>query len=169
MQLVSRNRCCQESRLAAGQYAHDEESERNPVVRDLEELEVENQGLFFHYRELNRQLLATGQPALVNNDPRLIRDDYTVSGFCFLFDNDPVTFESDCDTGYESENSQITANVIWDISANHTFTFSGGYQDVTVFQRTDWLTIGSVMSEAGPLSSPTMMEMESKMARVSTT
>ena len=135
-----------------------EESERNPVVRDLEELEVENQGLFFHYRELNRQLLATGQPALVNQDPRLIRDDYTISGFCFLFDNDPLTFESDCDTGYESENSQITANVAWDISDKHTFTFSGGFQDVTVFQRTDWLTIGAEIRTEDYESEAIMLE-----------
>lgn len=145
-------------RVTVDLKARYEESERNPVVRNLEELEVSNQGLFFHYRELNRQLLATGQPALVDGDPRLIRDDYTISGFCFLFDNDPTTFESDCDTGYESENQQITANVQWDINDDHTFTFSGGIQDVTVFQRTDWLTIGAEIRTEDFDSEAIMME-----------
>ena len=82
-----------------------------PNERVTVDLKVSNQGLFFHYRELNRQLVATGQSELVDNDPRIVRDDYTNSGFCFLFDNDPTSFESACDTGYESENNQFTGNV----------------------------------------------------------
>ncbi|MGY8790831.1 MAG: hypothetical protein ACKVKR_11245, partial [Pseudomonadales bacterium] len=38
-----------------------EESNRNPVVRNLEKLEVSNQALFYHYKELDRHLVATGQ------------------------------------------------------------------------------------------------------------
>ena len=135
-----------------------EESNRNPVVRNLEKLEVSNQALFYHYKELDRHLVATGQSALIDNDPRIVRDDYTNSGFCFLFDNDPTTFESACNTGYSSENQQITGNVEWDINENHTFTFSGGYQDVTVSQRIDWLTIGAEIRTQNYDSNALMLE-----------
>jgi iron complex outermembrane receptor protein len=145
-------------RVTVDLKARFEESDRNPVVRNLEELEVSNQGLFFHYRELNRQLVATGQSELVDNDPRIVRDDYTNSGFCFLFDNDPTSFESACDTGYESENNQFTGNVEWDINENHTFTFSGGYQEVTVSQRIDWLTVGAEIRTQDYDSEAVMLE-----------
>ena len=120
-----------------------EKSDRNPVVRNLEQFEVSNQGLVYHYRELARQLVATGQSALVDNDPRLVRDDYTNSGFCFLFDNDPTSFESACNTGYQSRNKQLTGNVEWDINETHTLTLVGGYQEVEVSQQIDWLTVGA--------------------------
>ena len=135
-----------------------EESDRNPVVRDLEELRVTDQGLLFHYRELQRHLMAAGEPALVNDDPRLLLDDYTVSGYCFLFDNDPQTFESDCNTGYDSEYRQVTGNIQWDINANHGFVFNGGYQDVEVRQAVDWLTIGAEIRYEDYTSQALMLE-----------
>ena len=119
-----------------------EESDRNPVVRGMDELLVSQGRLIFHYGELNRQLVATGNPPLVDGDPRLIRDAYTTSGYCMLFDNDPTSFEDDCATGLKSENLQVTANLAWDINENNSFKFSAGYQDVHVDQRTDWLTVG---------------------------
>lgn len=135
-----------------------EESDRNPVVRDLDGLVVSTRPLSFHYNELNRHLQATGHPALVDNDPRLILDDYTISGFCFLYDNDPTTFESDCNTGYSSENKQFTANVEWDINANHSLSFNGGIQEVEVDQVTDWLTIGAELRTENYESEAIMLE-----------
>jgi iron complex outermembrane receptor protein len=124
----------------------------------MDELLVSPQRLIFHYGELNRQLVATGNAPLIDNDPRLIRDAYTTSGFCMLFDNDPTSFEDDCATGLKSENTQFTANLAWDINENNTLKFSGGYQDVSVDQRSDWLTIGVEIRSENYQAEATMLE-----------
>ena len=55
-----------------------EQTRGNPSSRDMEELDIMTAPLGAHIAQLNRQLINNGEPALVQSDPRLLLDDYTV-------------------------------------------------------------------------------------------
>jgi iron complex outermembrane recepter protein len=120
-----------------------EERDSNPMTRVVDAMAVDVGPLGFHARELNRQLINTGQPPLVNNDARVLRDDFTQSGLCFVEDNDPLTFDEACYTTYESKNTQLTARVGWDLSSEHTLSFMIGYADVETRNVNDWIGFGA--------------------------
>ena len=135
-----------------------EDANGNLATRDLEVLDVMTAPLGAHIRELNRQLVNTGEPALVQNDPRLVLDEFTISGFCFLVDNDPLSWESDCDTWEISDNQQYTGTLTWDLNENQSLKVTLGQHNVLNSQAVDWITYGAEIRYQDYEADATMFE-----------
>lgn len=136
-----------------------EDANGNLATRDLEELNILTvPGLGAHIRELNRQLVNNGEPALVQNDPRLVLDDFTISGYCFLFDNDPLSWESDCDTWEISDNQQYTGTLNWDLAENQSLRVTIGQHQVFNSASTDWIAYGAEVRQQEYDADATMVE-----------
>jgi len=135
-----------------------EQTRGNPSSRDMEELDIMTAPLGAHIAQLNRQLINNGEPALVQNDPRLLLDDYTVSGYCFLVDMDPLSWESDCATWDDSDNRQYTGALTWDLNENHGLQVTFGRHDVSNSEATDWITYGAEIRYRDYEGDATMLE-----------
>ncbi len=118
-----------------------EEAVGDPSTRTITSVELINP-LSNHLGQLNRALVMNGQPALTSGDERLILDDFSQSGFCFLFDMDP-DWDSGCDTWSRADNSQITASVNWVLNEDHSLKVSAGTHDIWNSRAVDWLGYGA--------------------------
>ncbi len=119
-----------------------EEQNGNSYTRTIEYVDLQGP-LGFHLEQLNRALINDGQPGIVQNDPRLVLDDFSGPGFCFLFDNSATTWESECDQISRADNEQITAAVNWVLNDNHSLKFSLGQHDIWNQRAVDWLGWGA--------------------------
>ena len=121
-----------------------EDAENTPNARVANALVLDNGGLFFHGREIDRQFVNAGQGGLVNDDPRIVVGDYAVAGFCILDDNDPTNFEFDsCGTDQNSDNAYYTAALTYDINENHSLKASAGYTDIDFDFTSEWVASGA--------------------------
>jgi iron complex outermembrane receptor protein len=91
---------------------------------------------------LSDALEEAGQPRLqVVDDPRIIRDDFTMPDFCFVDDWDPDWDEA-CELRNDNRYYQIDANVSYRISENTTFTSITGYTRLKHVGNSDWQALG---------------------------
>ena len=118
-----------------------EEAVGDPSTRTITSVELINP-LSNHLGQLNRALVMNGHPALTSGDERLILDDFSQSGFCFLFDMEP-SWDSGCDTWSRADNSQITASVNWVLNEDHSLKVSAGQHDIWNSRAVDWLGYGA--------------------------
>ena len=119
-----------------------EEQNGNSTTRTIEYVDLQGP-LGFHLGQLNNALLNDGAPGISQNDPRLVLDDFSGPGFCFLFDNSATTWEPECNTMASADNEQITASVNWILNENHSVKFSLGQHDIWNQRAVDWLGWGA--------------------------
>ncbi len=118
-----------------------EEAMGDPSTRTITSVELINP-LSNHLGQLNRSLVMNGLPALTSGDQRLILDDYSQSGFCFLYDMEP-SWDPGCDTWSRADNSQISASVNWALNEDHSLKVSAGQHDIWNSRAVDWLGYGA--------------------------
>lgn len=91
---------------------------------------------------LSDALEAAGQPRLdVYQDPRLVLDDYTMPGFCFLDDFDP-DWDDACLLSNNSEYTQADLNMQWRINDDLSFSSVTGYSKLESEGYADWQMLG---------------------------
>jgi iron complex outermembrane receptor protein len=73
-------------------------------------------------------LEAAGQPRLTINDPRIVRDDYTMPDWCFVDDADP-DWDAACEQSNDAQYSQLDANVQWQLNDVWALTSITGISD----------------------------------------
>lgn len=105
-------------------------------------VELDAPPLGAHLGQVSDAFTSNGLPGITSGDERLLIDDFTQSGICILYDNNPG-WESDCNTWSEADNNQTTANVLWDINDNNSLKFTLGQQDINNNRAVDWLGYGA--------------------------
>jgi iron complex outermembrane recepter protein len=83
----------------------------------------------------------SGQPRLSHNDPRLIRDDYSMPSWCFLNGPNP-DWDDMCRQWNTARYAQYDMNVDWRISDNISMTSTTGYSDFKSRGVSDWQLMG---------------------------
>ena len=127
------------------------QADGNPGSRDIVALNASNYAFNVnrprpfdqHLGQLNRLLVMAGHSPIVDNDPRLVLDDYTQTGWCFIEDNDPFTWDDACDTWEMSDNRQFTGSVTWDISDTQNLKLTAGKHDVFNADSVEWVPFGA--------------------------
>jgi iron complex outermembrane recepter protein len=71
---------------------------------------------------MNVLLLNDRQPALRENDPRFVIDDFTAPSLCIIDDIDPDTFGAGCSTDLEGSQSVFSARAEWNLSESLSLT-----------------------------------------------
>ncbi len=113
-----------------------------------------------------RAILATdpSQPAFVENDPRIVLDDYTVPNYCLLDgDNDPFTrlsraqaesagfgaaFLSDCSIDTQEEMTLVSLDINWNISDSMSLRSLTGLLGIEAEVPADWAYSGGFITES---------------------
>jgi iron complex outermembrane receptor protein len=130
-------------RLTLGLSSAKSESDGNP--QDLATFDM-NPDLNFQGNRadwISDFLAAAGQPRISpDNDPRIVLDDYTMPGWCFLDDADP-DWDALCEQTNESDYQQFDVNLEWQINDNLTLTSITGLSDFESNGITDWVMLGS--------------------------
>jgi iron complex outermembrane receptor protein len=87
-------------------------------------------------------LEAAGQPRLSINDPRVVRDDYTLPDWCFIDDADP-DWDAACEQSNDSKYTQFDVNVQWQLNDVWTLTSITGLSDFESAGINDAIGLGS--------------------------
>lgn len=82
-----------------------------------------------------------GQSRLRHNDPRLIRDDFSMPDWCFLDDADP-DWDDMCRQWNSSRYTQVDMNLRWDLSSNLTLLSTTGISRFRSSGASDWPLMG---------------------------
>lgn len=91
---------------------------------------------------LSDALEQTGQaPIAPLNDPRIVRDDFTMPDFCFLDDFDPDWDEA-CALSNDSVYWQADANLSWTISETLSLQSTTGFSEMDHTGLTSWQQLG---------------------------
>lgn len=116
---------------------------------------------FVMSRRLNDALVAFGEPALVDDDPRLVLDDYTVHNYCLLDgDGDPFTdtgaratldygalgieqSAAGCETPVDITNDMVFADFRYDLTDNIALKLLTGYTSVENDSVRQWVYSGT--------------------------
>jgi iron complex outermembrane receptor protein len=116
-------------RISVGLSRADTESDGNP--QDIETFDM-NPNLNFEGQRadwLSDFLEAAGQAPLdANNDSRIVLDDFTLPGWCFVDDGDP-DWDPACEVVNNSEYSQLDVHVGWQINDTWSLTSTTGLSD----------------------------------------
>ncbi len=96
-----------------------------------------------HFSALSTLLTDFGEPALVENDTRLITDGYEAPSFCLWDDPNPLTFSDRCETNLEAEMQVYTARARWNIDDNFSFTSISGHIKGEQVSTNDWVWTGA--------------------------
>lgn len=83
----------------------------------------------------------SGQERLSQNDPRLVRDDYSMPDWCFLDGPNP-DWEDMCQQWNKARYTQFDMNVNLRINDNVDLTSTTGYSDFSSSGVTDWQLMG---------------------------
>jgi iron complex outermembrane receptor protein len=95
-----------------------------------------------NYADWVSDFLATsGQERLTQNDPRLVRDDYSMPDWCFLDDANP-DWDDLCRQWNKAKYSQFDANITWQISDRVTMVSTTGVSDFSSSGVSDWQLLG---------------------------
>jgi iron complex outermembrane recepter protein len=87
-------------------------------------------------------LQAAGQPRLSVNDPRVVRDDFTLPDWCFIDDADP-DWDPACEQANESNYQQLDFNVSWQLNDTWAFTSTTGLSQFDSTGIADWIMLSS--------------------------
>jgi iron complex outermembrane receptor protein len=124
------------------QVSHSE-TKSNGDARDISSWELG--GTAFprnFFQGLNVLLQAQGEAPLVENDPRLVLDDYTVANYCTLDDLNPLTFGSECKTDLEGSMDVVSAKIKWDLNEDWSLTSITGFLAGEQSNASDWTWTG---------------------------
>jgi iron complex outermembrane receptor protein len=92
---------------------------------------------------LSDALVLAGQaPLTAVDDPRVVRDDFTMPDFCLLDDFDPDWDEA-CAQRDDNKYYQADAKLDWQLSDNLTLTSTSGYAKLDHVGITDWQLLGT--------------------------
>ncbi len=97
-------------------------------------------------------LAAAGQPRLTIEDPRIVGDDYTMPGWCFVEDADP-DWDAACEQRNNSKYTQFDTNVQWQLNDVWALTSITGLSDFESAGLSDSIGLGTS-------SAPTNVESE---------
>jgi|GEM_PF-502997 iron complex outermembrane receptor protein len=101
----------------------------------------------------------SGQPRLSNNDPRLVRDDFSMPDWCFLDGADP-DWDDQCKQWNTARYTQLDMNIEWAINDNLSLTSTTGYSDFTSASVSDWQLLGMEFRPSGVESEVFYQEMQ---------
>jgi iron complex outermembrane receptor protein len=83
----------------------------------------------------------SGQARLSQDDPRLVRDDYSMPDWCFLDGPNP-DWEEMCRQWNQARYTQFDMNVTWDISDTLQLTSTTGFSEFNSSGVSDWQLMG---------------------------
>jgi iron complex outermembrane receptor protein len=83
----------------------------------------------------------SGQPRLSNNDPRLIRDDFSMPDWCFLDGPDP-DWDDMCRQWNTARYSQFDMNIAWELSDSMSLLSTTGISRFRSNGVSDWQLMG---------------------------
>lgn len=129
-------------KVTLGALYSDSKSDGSPV--DYESFDMSpNLNFQGNYADwLSDALEAAGQPRLqVVDDPRIIRDDFTMPDFCLVDDWNPDWDEA-CELRNDNRYYQLDANVGYRISENTRFTSITGFAQLKHVGNSDWQALG---------------------------
>ncbi len=90
----------------------------------------------------------SGQARLSTNDPRLIRDDYSMPSWCFLDDANP-DWDEMCKQWNTAEYKQADMNIAWTISDVLSLQSTTGIADFSSSGVSDWQLLGMEFRPSG--------------------
>src|SRR5690606_34433482 len=82
------------------------------------------------------------------NDPRLVRDDFSMPDWCFLDGPDP-DWDDACRQWNTAEYKQVDMNVVWDISENMSLQSTTGLSEFSSSGVSDWQLMGLEFRPSG--------------------
>ncbi len=120
------------------------DSKSNGSPQDLETFDQAPGIVQGNYADwLNDALVRAGQPPLQTvNDPRLVRNDFTMPDICLLDDFDP-DWDKACEQRNDNKYYQLDAKVEWQINDALKLTSTSGYAKLDHVGETDWQLLGT--------------------------
>jgi iron complex outermembrane receptor protein len=137
------------------------ESENDGSVLDIASFAEHNDAGFFMSRRLNDALVNNGEAPLVENDPRLVRDRYSLPDYCLLDgDGDPYTdtggttvldfgplgleeTSPGCATPTETDTTMAFLDINYDLGENMSLRLLTGFSDVDNYSVQQFLALGT--------------------------
>jgi iron complex outermembrane receptor protein len=104
-------------------------------------------------------LQSAGQARLSTNDPRLLRDDYSMPDWCFLDGSDP-DWDDQCKQWNTAEYTQADMNVKWRISDVVSMQATTGLSDFSSSGVSDWQLMGMEFRPSGVESETFYQELQ---------
>ncbi|MES2604557.1 MAG: TonB-dependent receptor, partial [Pseudomonadota bacterium] len=104
-------------------------------------------------------LQQTGQPRLSSEDPRLIRDDFSMPDWCFLDDANP-DWDDQCRQWNTAEYKQVDMNISWEISETISLQSTTGLSDFSSSGVSDWQLLGMEFRPSGVESEVLYQELQ---------
>jgi iron complex outermembrane receptor protein len=104
-------------------------------------------------------LQAAGQPRLSVNDPRIVGDDFTLPGWCFIDDADP-DWDPACEQVNESNYRQTDFHLSWQIGDVWSMTSTTGLSDFESHGIADWIMLASQAIPTNVESQVTYQELQ---------
>jgi iron complex outermembrane receptor protein len=129
-------------RFTIGLSSVDSESDGNP--QDLATFDMAPNLNFEgnHADWISDFLQAAGQPRLTINDPRIVRDDFTLPDWCFVDDADP-DWDAACEQANDSNYRQLDFHADWQINDKWSFASVTGLSDFESRGIADWIMLSS--------------------------
>jgi iron complex outermembrane receptor protein len=129
-------------RFTIGLSSVDSESDGNPQDLATFDMAPDLNYEGNHADWISDFLQAAGQPRLTINDPRVVRDDFTLPDWCFLDDADP-DWDPLCEQRNESNYRQLDFNATWQINDAWQFTSITGLSEFESRGIADWIMLSS--------------------------
>lgn len=95
-----------------------------------------------YFRALDITLQNQGQAPLVENDPRIILDEFSVAYYCNMDDLNPLTFGEDCNTELEGSMDVYSGTLQWAINDNWSLKSITGFLSGDQENTSDWTWTG---------------------------
>ncbi len=104
-------------------------------------------------------LALAGQPRLTIDDPRIVRDDYTMPDWCFVEDANP-DWDVACEQRNDSKYSQFDVNVQWQLNDVWSLTSITGISDFESAGLADSIGLGTTSAPTNVESDVTYQELQ---------
>ncbi|HEY8507675.1 MAG TPA: TonB-dependent receptor, partial [Steroidobacteraceae bacterium] len=128
-------------KLTIGALYSDSKSDGSPG--DFETFDMQGSIIEGNYADwLSDALELAGQPRLVDGDPRIVRDDYSMPDFCLLDDFDPDWDEA-CEQRNDNKYTQLDAKLDWQINDSMKLISTTGWANLDHVGITDWQLLGT--------------------------
>jgi iron complex outermembrane receptor protein len=147
-------------RITLGYSTADTESDGNP--QDIETFDM-NPNLNFEGQRADWVSdfieAAGGAPLNANNDSRIVLDDFTLPGWCFVDDGNP-DWDPACEQSNDSEYDQFDVNVHWRINDTWSLTSITGLSDFSSTGLTDSVLLNTRVEPSNVKSDVTYEEVQ---------